>query len=372
MIEIMQVPFDFPSASEFAAFNSLSWEALGVLGFLIQNPQGIGLEAIQRDGCKRDKALRIMGELQAAGVIRVEPQRAQGRWAGMLYLPQSTLPYTENPVTVSPQPEIPDAVAVPQPENPVTVIEPQSENPVTVDPPQSEKPFTVGAPQPENPVTATAPESINPDAVKAWDAAYQQLEIQLDRQNFDTWVRETKLLGYEAGVYHIQARNSYARDMLQHRLYRNVRQILSDIFGQEIEIIFELPPQPENPVTVQTLESDSFNLNKDSKSLESLDLLENARARFATFFGDKYQALLGSYLDCYGPRWVLAGIDLLEAEGKKPDMPQYLGKLLENQQAEGVTLTAFQQRIDQKKPQPKRGGTYGMQNDRLRQAGVMP
>lgn len=74
----------------------------------------------------------------------------------------------------------------------------------------------------------------------AWNAAYHQLELQLDRASFDTWLRSAVLLGVEDGVYVIGVHNSYARDMLQHRLYRNVARILRDVTGTEVTIRFEV------------------------------------------------------------------------------------------------------------------------------------
>jgi chromosomal replication initiator protein len=74
----------------------------------------------------------------------------------------------------------------------------------------------------------------------AWNAAYHQLELQLDRASFDTWLRSAVLLSVEDGVYVIGVHNSYARDMLQHRLYRNVARILRDVTGQDVTIRFEV------------------------------------------------------------------------------------------------------------------------------------
>jgi chromosomal replication initiator protein len=51
----------------------------------------------------------------------------------------------------------------------------------------------------------------------AWSAAYHQLELQLDRASFDTWLRDAVLLNVEGDVFVIGVINSYARDMLQHR-----------------------------------------------------------------------------------------------------------------------------------------------------------
>ncbi len=74
----------------------------------------------------------------------------------------------------------------------------------------------------------------------AWNAAFSQLEIQLDRASFETWLRGAVFLGVEDGVFVIGARNNYARDMLAHRLYRNVRRVLSDCYGQPVELRFEI------------------------------------------------------------------------------------------------------------------------------------
>ncbi len=73
-----------------------------------------------------------------------------------------------------------------------------------------------------------------------WSITYNQLEIQLDRGSFDTWLRGAVFLGCDQGVYRIGVRNSYARDMLQHRLYRDVRRVLTDVVGEWADVAFEV------------------------------------------------------------------------------------------------------------------------------------
>ncbi|MBL8133215.1 MAG: chromosomal replication initiator protein DnaA [Anaerolineae bacterium] len=75
---------------------------------------------------------------------------------------------------------------------------------------------------------------------EAWSAAAHQLELQLDRASYDTWLRDAVLLGVEGDVFVIGVANSYARDMLQHRLYRNVRRILAETYGAPVELRFEV------------------------------------------------------------------------------------------------------------------------------------
>ncbi len=80
-----------------------------------------------------------------------------------------------------------------------------------------------------------------------WNATLNQLEIQLDRANFDTWLRDTVFLSLQPAVspdqeatFVIGVRNSFARDNLQHRLYRTVRRVLRDVYGKPAELRFEV------------------------------------------------------------------------------------------------------------------------------------
>jgi len=84
------------------------------------------------------------------------------------------------------------------------------------------------------------------NARDAWNVAYSQLELQFDRASFDTWLRHAILLDVEAeNRFVIGVRNAYARDMLQHRLYRNIHRVVSDACGHDVELHFEVYAPPE-------------------------------------------------------------------------------------------------------------------------------
>ena len=83
--------------------------------------------------------------------------------------------------------------------------------------------------------------------------------MQLDRASFETWLRGAVLLGFEDGTFVVGVKNSYARDMLQHRLYRNVRRVLSDVCGQGVELRFEIN-KPAEPKPVEASEQVSDEL----------------------------------------------------------------------------------------------------------------
>lgn len=87
----------------------------------------------------------------------------------------------------------------------------------------------------------------------AWSSAYSQLEVQLDRASFETWLRGAVLMGVDGDVYVVGVRNEYAQQMCQHRLYRNIRRVLSDCFGEQVELRFEVHkpiPSQEEPEDV--------------------------------------------------------------------------------------------------------------------------
>jgi len=79
-----------------------------------------------------------------------------------------------------------------------------------------------------------------------WKAAYHQIELQLDRASFDTWLRQAVFLDERDGVYVIGVPNSLTRDMLQDRLYPLIHRVLQDVAGYAIDILFEVhKPKPQ-------------------------------------------------------------------------------------------------------------------------------
>jgi chromosomal replication initiator protein len=98
---------------------------------------------------------------------------------------------------------------------------------------------------------------VNPQ--DAWRIAYNQLELQLDRASFDTWLRGTIFIDADAnGNFRIGVQNAYARDMLEFRLYREIRRVLGDVLGIAVQVQFELVHA--EPVAAQDDELPLFKL----------------------------------------------------------------------------------------------------------------
>jgi len=112
------------------------------------------------------------------------------------------------------------------------------------------------------------------NAEQAWQSVLGQLQMEMPRASFDTWVRDTKPVSYQDGTLTIGVRNAYARDWLESRLASTVSRLLVGIMNasvavnfivngnHEVEVIMDEAPlaQPE-PVAAYDQPARSSNMN---------------------------------------------------------------------------------------------------------------
>jgi len=75
-------------------------------------------------------------------------------------------------------------------------------------------------------------------AEQAWQSVLGQLQLEMPRASFDTWVRDTHPLSYDKGVLTIGVRNAYARDWLENRLASTVSNLLDGIMDSNVAVNF--------------------------------------------------------------------------------------------------------------------------------------
>jgi chromosomal replication initiator protein len=72
-----------------------------------------------------------------------------------------------------------------------------------------------------------------------WQTVLGQLQMEMPKPTFDTWVKDTVLVTHEDGTFVIGAPNAYARDWLENRLKTSVKRTLSSVVGrQSLEVQF--------------------------------------------------------------------------------------------------------------------------------------
>ncbi len=76
------------------------------------------------------------------------------------------------------------------------------------------------------------------NAEQAWQAALGQLQMDLSKAAFDTWVRSAEFISYEDGAFTIGVQNAYARDWLDSRLSSTVNRILTGVMNRPVTVSF--------------------------------------------------------------------------------------------------------------------------------------
>jgi chromosomal replication initiator protein len=76
------------------------------------------------------------------------------------------------------------------------------------------------------------------DAVQAWQSALGQLQMEMPKAAFETWVRDTRIASYVDGLFTVSVRNAYARDWLESRLSSTVKRLLMGIMNRSVEVDF--------------------------------------------------------------------------------------------------------------------------------------
>lgn len=72
---------------------------------------------------------------------------------------------------------------------------------------------------------------LSASANHAWQSVLGQLQMEMPRASFDTWVRDTKAVSLEDGALIVGVRNAYAKDWLESRLESTVNRLLVGILG---------------------------------------------------------------------------------------------------------------------------------------------
>lgn len=72
----------------------------------------------------------------------------------------------------------------------------------------------------------------------AWKATLGELELQMTRATFNTWLKDAHLVGCEDDTYVIAVRNDYAKDWLENRLRDTIVRTLSAVIRRRMQIRF--------------------------------------------------------------------------------------------------------------------------------------
>ncbi len=72
----------------------------------------------------------------------------------------------------------------------------------------------------------------------AWEMILGQLQSEMDRTSFETWVRPLKPVSFREGVFTVGARNTYGRDWVEARLRSRMTNLLEGMLPAPVRLKF--------------------------------------------------------------------------------------------------------------------------------------
>ncbi len=76
------------------------------------------------------------------------------------------------------------------------------------------------------------------NSLQAWQATLGQLQMEMSKPTFDTWVRNAELVSHQQDVFTVGVPNAYARDWLESRLSSTVNRLLTGVMGRAQNVRF--------------------------------------------------------------------------------------------------------------------------------------
>ena len=118
------------------------------------------------------------------------------------------------------------------------------------------------------------------NAEHAWQATLGQLQLEMSRASYDTWVSSAELLKYdeESACFEIGVKNAYARDWLEDRLSSTLAKLLTGLMGKPITTLIKVfsPSTPLQKPEKSTSPTYSFPAGEENQTI-------NGRYRFDNF-----------------------------------------------------------------------------------------
>ena len=75
-------------------------------------------------------------------------------------------------------------------------------------------------------------------AEQVWQTVLGELQMQVTRATFETWVKDTRVLSYEDGEFTIGVHSAFAKDWLENRLHSLIKRTLTRSMGRSVDVAF--------------------------------------------------------------------------------------------------------------------------------------
>jgi hypothetical protein len=146
-----------------------------------------------------------------------------------------------------------------------------------------------------------APLIDQPNYQQAWDLVISQLRMDMTQGLFETWVSPLSPLGCANRVFHVGAKNPYARDWVDSRLKDRIERMLEGLYNDRIRLQVEVNNDlyqgetqfPDHPIQTDELlqENGSPTRNSRSKNKEG-ETPRNRKVMLQRAYGSQRAAII--------------------------------------------------------------------------------
>src|SRR3989344_5056313 len=82
-----------------------------------------------------------------------------------------------------------------------------------------------------------------------WQTALGEIELQISRPNFVTWLKNSRLLDKQEGVAVVSLPNNFAKEWVENKYHKIILSALRNIDGNTKKVQFTVHNQPVNIAT---------------------------------------------------------------------------------------------------------------------------
>jgi chromosomal replication initiator protein len=131
------------------------------------------------------------------------------------------------------------------------------------------------------------------NATEIWHATLGELQLQMPKATFDTWVRPTHAISYRDGEMTIGVHSPYAKEWLENRLHTTIARTVTGIVGRTVQVHYIVKDKnsTEKPPTFITLSQEatprSFDAEVTPRAVAS-EQPDNSRGYPAPLLNPKY------------------------------------------------------------------------------------
>ena len=86
-------------------------------------------------------------------------------------------------------------------------------------------------------------ENTNTSARETWNATLGQLELELPRATFDTWLKQTEGIGFNGTDLLVEVPSVFTIAQLEQRMYQTILRALRQASGQPLDVRFQVSPE---------------------------------------------------------------------------------------------------------------------------------